>query len=129
MNAMTAKTIYQALLWVQGLYTLLTALWGLFHIKSFMQVTGPKTDVWLVKTVSVLLLPMVVLFFGALFLEVPPLPVILVGSTTAAGLAAIDFYYTANRTIKWVYAADGILEVIFFVAWMYLAVARAQLQG
>ena len=114
------KKIYTVLLWVQGVYALLTALWGLIDINSFMLVTGPKTDIWLVKTVSVLLVAITTGFFSALFLNLPPLPVCLLGSTTAAGLAFIDFYYTANGTIKWVYAVDGVAELLFFLTWMYL---------
>src|SRR5437764_10255635 len=104
---MIAKKIYRALLWVQGVYTLLTALWGIIDIESFMWVTGPKADIWLVKTVAVLLLPIVSVFFSALFLKMPPLPVILVGIITTTGLVFIDFYYTFNHTIRWVYALDG----------------------
>ena len=36
----------------QGLYFLVTAIWPLVHIASFMKVTGPKRDIWLVKTVA-----------------------------------------------------------------------------
>lgn len=125
---MLAQKIYSILLWVQGVYTLLTALWGLADIRSFMRVTGPKTDIWLVKTVSVLLLPITFCFFAALFLNMPFLPVSIVGIMTTAGLAAIDFYYTANRTIKWVYALDGILEILFLLTWIYLLVMHKQLQ-
>jgi hypothetical protein len=117
---MLTQKIYTILLWVQGVYTLLTALWGLIDIRSFMRVTGPKADIWLVKTVSVLLLPITFCFFAALFLNMPFLPVIIIGILTTSGLAAIDFYYTANRTIKWVYALDGIAEVLFLLTWIYL---------
>lgn len=51
-----ARKLYRVLLWVQGVYTALTTLWGLVDIDSFMAVTAPKTDVWLVKTVSAVLL-------------------------------------------------------------------------
>ena len=107
-------------LWVQAVYYLLTALWGLIDIDSFMQVTGPKTDIWLVKTVSVLLIPLVVCFAGGFFFNTNPLQVMLVALTSAAGLAAIDFYYTANNVIKWVYAADGVVQCIFILLWIYL---------
>jgi len=38
--------------YLQGLYWLVTGLWGLIDVHSFMKVTGPKTDIWLVKTVE-----------------------------------------------------------------------------
>lgn len=39
---------------VQGAYYLLTGLWAVIDIDSFMLVTGPKDDVWLVKMVGLL---------------------------------------------------------------------------
>jgi hypothetical protein len=38
----------------QGVYYLLTGVWPLPSIGSFQRVTGPKTDLWLVRTVGVL---------------------------------------------------------------------------
>jgi hypothetical protein len=117
---MAHKNIYTALLWVQGSYTIVTALWGLVDIESFMMVTGPKTDIWLVKTVSILLLPIAVVFFYSLYFNTDQRLVAIVGWLTALGLACIDFYYTANQTIRWVYAADGVLEILFCITWVYL---------
>ena len=48
---------------IQGAYFLATGIWPLLHLASFMRVTGPKTDRWLVKTV------------GALVAVLLPLPV------------------------------------------------------
>lgn len=39
---------------IQGCYYLITLIWPLVHIKSFMAVTGYKRDVWLVdQTIQV----------------------------------------------------------------------------
>jgi hypothetical protein len=119
---MNPTKLFKILIWTQGLYTLVTALWGLVDIDSFMAVTGPKTDIWLVKTVSVLLLPIVICLFSALAFRMPALPVILVGASTCAGLAFIDFYYSGNGTIRWIYAADGIAELVFLFVWIYLGI-------
>ena len=54
------RKMYSLLLGVQGYYTLLTAISGLVDIDSFMALTGPKNDIWLVKTVSVVLLAVAV---------------------------------------------------------------------
>jgi hypothetical protein len=117
---MSIKRTYSILLWVQGMYTLLTALWGLIDIISFMDVSGPKTDIWLVKTVSVLLVPISVFLLLCNFFRMPAIPVIVLGALTATGLASIDFYYTANHTIRWVYAVDGAIETIFLLVWLYI---------
>ena len=125
---MLPRRIYRSLIWVQGVYTLLTALWGLIDIVSFMAVTGPKTDIWLVKTVSVLLVAIAVVLLSFLWVQSDPLPAILLGLLTSAGLAAIDFYYTGREVISWVYVLDGIGESLFALVWIYLLTQRNWLQ-
>src|SRR5437763_10359912 len=95
------RSLYRLLIWIQGVYTLLTALWGLVDIDSFMAVTGPKTDIWLVKTVSVLLLPVVLVLFSGLQERMPLWPVAFCGGLTALGLACVEYYYAAERRISW----------------------------
>lgn len=125
---MLPRKLYRVLLWVQGVYTLLTALWGLIDIDSFMAVTGPKTDIWLVKTVSVILVAIGVALLSFLWVQSDPLPAILLGLLTSAGLAAIDFYYSGREVISWVYALDGIAEALFTLVWLYLLSQRKVLQ-
>ena len=112
--------VYKILLLIQGIYTLVTAFWALFDIDSFMNVTGPKTDIWLVKTVAIILSSIGLCLLLASNERKFNLPVIILAMTTAAGLACIDFYYTSKGTISWIYLADGIMEVIFVVAWLYI---------
>lgn len=125
---MVSLKLYKALLWIQGLYTLLTALWGLIDIDSFMAVTGPKNDIWLVKTVSVVLLAIAATLITYLFIQGDPLPAMVLGLLTSAGLAAIDFYYSGRKVISPVYALDGIAEVVFALVWVYLLLQRHKLQ-
>ena len=47
-------TAYRVIAGTQGSYFLLTGVWPLLHMRSFLAVTGPKTDLWLVETVGVL---------------------------------------------------------------------------
>ncbi|MDX2152697.1 MAG: hypothetical protein SFV54_18290 [Bryobacteraceae bacterium] len=42
----------RALAGLQGTVYVLTGLWPLVHMPSFLAVTGPKTDLWLVNTVG-----------------------------------------------------------------------------
>lgn len=118
---MTAKG-YKLLLWVQGLYTLLTALWGLLDIDSFMAVTGPKTDIRLVKTVSVLLVAIAVCLLSALFISGYLLPVIILAALCSIGMAGIDFYYARHHVIASIYMLDGIAEIAFLTGWIYVLV-------
>ena len=112
--------LYRLLIVIQGLYSLLTAVWGLVHIDSFMLVTGPKYDIWLVKTVSVLLVAISICLLSFLVVRSHPLPAILLGGLTALGLASIDIYYTSIDRIKWVYGLDASAQVIFVLGWLLL---------
>lgn len=115
-----AAKIYKILLWVQGLYTLLTALWGLLDIDSFMAVTGPKTDIWLVKTVSVLLVAIAVCLLTAIFVHDRSLPVIILAALCNIGLVGIDFYYALHDVISNIYMLDGLAEITFLIGWLYV---------
>lgn len=112
------------LLWTQASYILVTALWSLVDIASFMDVTGGKTDVWLVKTVGALLVPVAACLYSHLFLETDRRPALILGSLTAVAFASIDFYYALTDVISDIYMADGILEIIFLAAWVGVASAR-----
>lgn len=111
---------FSLLLTVQGVYIIVTALWALVDIDSFIWVTGPKTDIWLVKTVAVVLVSIGLALLIAVRESQPSLSIKVLGLTNAAGLAVIDFYYTSNSTIKWVYAADGVLQVLIIISWIIL---------
>ena len=119
-DATMLSKLYKSLIWIQGGYTLLTALWGLIDIDSFMLVTGRKTDIWLVKTVSVVLVAIAVCLFSAIGYKEILLPIILLGATASLGLAIIDFHYALNDSISNIYMLDGVAEVVFFILWIYL---------
>jgi hypothetical protein len=44
----------------------------------------------------------------------------MVAATAAAGFAAIDFYYTGNHVIRWVYAVDGAVQTVLLLIWVIL---------
>jgi hypothetical protein len=101
----------------QAAFYVATGVWSLVGIRSFQKVTGPKVDVWLVKTVGVL----VTVIGGVLGLagyrkQVPPeVAMLAVGS--AAGLAAIDVVYVAQKRIRPVYLLDAVAEVGLIGLW------------
>jgi hypothetical protein len=105
------------LLWVQGSYFLLTALWPLVHMPSFMVVSGPKKDIWLVETVALLLLAIGgTLLFSAWRREFfPALAVLAVGSSL--GLTWIDIHYATRDRIWDVYLLDAAAEILLLGAW------------
>jgi len=112
---------FTPLLWIQSTYTFLTAVWPLVHIESFMAVTGYKTDIWLVKTVGALLIPIALCMFVHLFIRTDRRPVMILGGATALAFICIDFYYALNDVISDIYMADGAVEAVFLLAWIYIA--------
>jgi hypothetical protein len=91
-----------------------------------MFVTGYKTDIWLVKTVGALLIPIALTLASFLLIRGNLMQAILLGSTTAIAFAIIDFYYALNDVVHDIYMADGILQVIFLISWMIIFAEQKQ---
>jgi hypothetical protein len=107
---MTAAVLPIILL-VQGIYFAITGLWPIVHIKSFLAVTGPKRDLWLVKTVGA-----VILVIGAVLLVAgwrgnASAEIIVLAIGSALALTAVDAIYTARRVISPVYLVDAAAEL------------------
>lgn len=96
----------------QGAYYILTGLWALVDIDTFMQVTGPKTDTWLVKALAFLFCAIGLVLVLAWSEKALLLPSML-ALCTAVFMASIDFYFYMKGTIPGVYALDGILQILF----------------
>ena len=118
------ESFIRILIAAQATYTMLTAIWPLIHIDSFIAVTGPKEDIWLVKTVGALLIPVSVCLFSYLFIDSDWRPAMILGSLTAFAFACIDFYYATTDVISNVYLADGVVELILFAGWIFVIVRR-----
>lgn len=103
---------------IQGVFYVATGVWGLVDLSSFQAVTGPKTDLWLVRTVSVLVVTIgAVLLLAAARLRVPfELAVLAIGA--ALGLAAIDVVHATSDVISDVYLLDAIAEVALAALWI-----------
>lgn len=109
----------QHIVLVQLFYTLLTAVWPLVHIDSFMAVTGRKTDLWLVKTFSLLLLGVCVCFATALLhREMQAAKALSLSSSVA--LLSSDLYYTLTGTISYIYLADGLIQLFLLCWWAWI---------
>lgn len=88
-----------------------------------MEITGPKTDVWLVKTVAVLLLAISISFLTAFFLRKINIPIITLAITCCLVLLLIDCYYVWNGTISNIYLLDALAEVFLLILWV-IAIAK-----
>jgi hypothetical protein len=105
----------KTLLLTQAVYYLITGIWPLVHIRSFVKVTGPKTDIWLVKTVGLLITAIALtLLFGALNNETG-IALLVLSVTSAFGLLCVDVYYPLRGRISKIYLVDAVVEMVFVV--------------
>jgi len=113
-----APDIGRTLALVQGAYFLVTGIWALVSIGTFQKVTGPKTDLWLVKTVGVLVGVIGAVLGWAGMRERVTASERLLAVGSAAGLTAIDVIYVLRGRISPVYLLDAALEVGLIAGWI-----------
>jgi|GEM_PF-504945 len=101
----------------QGMYYLVTGLWPVIHIHSFMLVTGGKTDVWLVKMVG--LLSCAIGLSLLLCRNSESRLGSLLGLCSAVSFSVIDIYYAASGIISKIYLPDAAVQLVFIVAHGY----------
>jgi hypothetical protein len=101
----------------QGLFYLATGVWPLVSVRTFQLVTGPKLDLWLVKTVGLLVgvIGGVLAWAGTTRRVSPELAALAAGS--AASLAGVDVAYVAKKRISPVYLLDAAAETALVAAW------------
>ena len=96
----------------QGIYYVLSGLWPLVHIQSFLAVTGPKTDIWLVKTVGVLVTVIGLVLISAGARRKGDVEFFVLGILAAICLAFIDLFYVFQGIISQVYCWDALVEFV-----------------
>lgn len=104
--------------YVQGIFYLLTGIWPIADIMSFMHVTGPKVDIWLVKTVGVLIIVIAIPMLAAAIRNTVSLEIIMLGAGGCIGFILIDTVYVFSGTILLVYLLDAAAELLLLVAWI-----------
>lgn len=117
-----SRSPYATPVLVQAIYYSVTGLWAVFDLSSFQAVTGPKSDLWLVRTVGLLVTAIgVTLVVGAWRGHVSAESTILaLGS--AAALVLVDLTYVLKGTISWVYLLDGLVQGGLIAWWVWIAI-------
>lgn len=115
------SSYYSILAILHGCFYVATGVWPLVSIESFQRVTGAKTDLWLVRTVGVLvsIIGLTLLLAGVREARSTEVFVLAVGS--ALSLAAIDTFYVFRKVIPPVYLLDAVAELILVAAWLAVA--------
>jgi hypothetical protein len=103
---------------VQGTYFLITGIWPLVHMRSFLAITGPKTDLWLVKTVGLILAVIGAVLIYAQQTASINLPVVFVAIGAAASLVLVEIVYVIKKVISPIYLGDAFAEIILIVWWV-----------
>jgi hypothetical protein len=104
---------------IHCIYMVVTAMWPIVDIQSFMLITGYKTDLWLVKTVSLLLLTNGLVIGSSLFLKDNYRIVALLGFLSAVVLFSVDVYYVSRQVIFDICLGDAVAESIIAALWIY----------
>jgi hypothetical protein len=118
---MTLKKVPRWLPIIQGIYFFITGAWALLHIESFIWVSGPKYDIWLVKTVGILIAIMGIVMFSAGYYKRINTETFLLAAGSAAGLATVDIYYVSIGRIWTIYLLDAGIEIVFLLLWLIKA--------
>ena len=107
---------------LQGFYFFTTAIWPFIRLPSFLFVTGPKTDIWLLYTVSTPLLVIGLVLLLAGLRNSVTLDLKLLAMASASGLILIDIVYSSNNTIADIYRYDAAAEIILLAGWAFAEV-------
>jgi hypothetical protein len=114
----------------QGAFYLVTGIWPLVHVASFVAVTGPKQDLWLAQTVGALLAVSGIAFVGAAARRRLTPEVRFLAGGQAVVLGIVDVVFVLRATISAIYLADAAVEFALAIAWLAaIPPARAQKQA
>lgn len=103
----------KTMLTIQGFFYLLTGMWPLISMTSFMMVTGPKKDIWPVKTVGIIIsCSGLVFLYTGLVNPMVPVETLLLAVINGLGLAAVDLHYVRKGIIRRVYLLDAGVEIL-----------------
>jgi hypothetical protein len=96
---------------------LVQGMWPLTSMCNFLAVTGPKTDLWLVKPVGLMLAAIgVVLIYAQRSAAVVP-PVALLAIGAAASLVIVEIVYVLKKGISPIFLGDAFVEIVRMVWW------------
>lgn len=100
-----------------GAFNLAAGLWPLAHYRSFVRVTGPKADKWLVQTVAGLSLAIGYAMVRAGSSAEGKAAARRLGVGSALAFGAVDAVYGSKGRIRRVYLVDLGVELAWLAAW------------
>ena len=123
-SAGVGPAAWRVLAATQGIYFALTGVWPVVHIPSFMLVTGPKTDLWLVRLVGAMITVVGVILLDAARRGRLDRGVWGLGFWMPVVLGTVDVVYVINQTIPPVYLLDAVAEAAIAAWWLGVLAAK-----
>ena len=102
-----------------GAFYFLSGVWPLFDIDSFQAVTGPKFDLWLVRTLGLLLAADGVVLLVVAARRMIPGAIVALALLHAGALAAVDVTYVSLDRIAPIYPADAAVQTVLILGWLW----------
>ena len=116
-----ADRVFARIWLLQAIYYVITGIWPLVGIRSFQVLTGPKTDLWLVKAVAGLVAAVGAGVTAAGLRQRVTPEIALIGAGSGVALASVDVVYVAKRRISPVYLLDALGELVIIAGWIVAA--------
>lgn len=108
------------ILTIQGIYFVVTGIWPLVHMDSFLLVTGEKVDLWLVDMVGALAIAIGI----SLILEKRSL---VLACTASVSFALVDLIYVIKGVITSIYLGDFFVQAVCLT--FYLISSKMRLRA
>jgi hypothetical protein len=109
---------------LQGIYFLATGIWPIVHLRSFLAVTGPKTDLWLVQFFGALVCVPGLVLLHAAWIGALSAAVLIAGCASAIILLVGDVIFVARRNIGRIYLMDAAIELLLLIGWAVALVMK-----
>lgn len=106
---------------LQGIFYFATGVWPILSIRTFQMVTGPKTDLWLVKTVGALIAVIGLFLTAAGLHDRVTSEIVWLAAGSAAALMIVDVNYFLKGVISKIYLLDAVVESVLIVLWVAAA--------
>ncbi len=114
---------------LQGLFYVATGAWPSVHLQSFLAMTGPKTDLWLVQAFGLVIAAFGLVLGYAAIVRRTSSALELAALVIAATLAFIDVYYVTYGAISKIYLLDAGVEAAIAAGWLLILGQRARRSG
>lgn len=115
------RQAWRGILLAEGAYLVVSGVWPLVWMDGFLDVTGPKEELWLVRTVGLLAAVIGLTLFVAAARETYTPEVAFLAVSTAFTFLAVDVVGWAAGALRWTYLVDAVAQAVFLLAWALLA--------